>query len=146
MIFEQLCWSLANFSLTDDKTVDNLIRPTKSIASAKAKFKNIGSFYFSISHLTHISNNSIGLYISHNDTDLALTLSKPEYVFETQFVLHSLMKMQIEIIRHIYKTEIIDYKFISLDKEINILEIYKRFLVFEDRLKKFNIKTTPHCP
>lgn len=140
MIFEQLCWTLANYTLTDDDNLEKLIQPTKSISYAKSKFKNIGVFYYSLSHMAHISNNTIGLYLSQNEDDFTLTYSKPEYVFETQIALYSLIKMQIETLKQIYESEIKDYRFYAFDQGTDILEIDKRFHIFEDRLKKYELR------
>lgn len=141
LIFEQLCWVLANYSHSDDIDIDKFIQPTKSISYAKKKFKNVGSFYYSLSHLAHISNNTIGLYISNNEDNFTLTFSKVEFVLETQIALYSLFKMQIETIKLIYGNDIKDFNYFTFDDVgINILDIRQRFQKFENRIKKYDLK------
>lgn len=140
MIFEQLCWTLANYTLTDDDDLDKLIQPTKSIAYAKTKFKYIGTFYNNLSHFAHISNNALGNYISQGEDGFILTYSKAEYVYETQIALYSLIKMQINIIEFLYNDEIKNYRYYGLDEGKDIRLIGERFLKFEDRLKKYELK------
>jgi len=140
MIFEQLCWTLANYTLNDYDGLDKLIQPTKSITYAKTKFKFIGTFYNNLSHFAHISNNALGNYISQGENEFILTYSKAEYVYETQIALYSLIKMQIDIIEIIYNEEIKGYKYWWLDEATDIRLIGERFLKFEDRLKKYELK------
>jgi len=131
---------LANYTLNDYDGLDKLIQPTKSITYAKTKFKFIGTFYNNLSHFAHISNNALGNYISQGENEFILTYSKAEYVYETQIALYSLIKMQIDIIEIIYNEEIKGYKYWWLDEATDIRLIGERFLKFEDRLKRYELK------
>ncbi len=140
MIFEQLCWCLANYTLTDDGDFEKLIQPTKSIMYAKAKFTYIGNFYNKLSDFAHISNNALGNYISLGEEEFILTYSKAEYVFETQIALYSLIKMQINILDLLYNEGIKDFKYYGFDDGSDIREIENRFNKFENRLEKYKLK------
>ena len=49
--------------------------------------------------------------------------------------------MQINTIKLIFNDEIKDFKYYAFDEGTDILEIEKRFLKFEDRLGKYELKT-----